>query len=500
MRQKLFIFLALIFLIVALIGLNAASYVQQEKVPDSEFNPNRSTYNVGATGTRAFYDLLAETGRNVTRWQEPPSALLSNGKNMPGTFVIIGEIKRKFEDNEIKQLLEWVSAGGKLVIIDRVPNKDLIATTANWNVSVVTDELPFLGINPSDQKQMTDRVNAGKPTQPTVYTTNINGIQPSRFASSVRIERFSENHSTKNKIVKTTPTPFTYGTPKTSDEEYDEDAPMIAKPTPTISKKGTGEGSGIGNGSVTSKTPPIITAKEADVPFEVSALTAPVVHLANDKKNLLVDFPFGAGKIVFLTDPYIVSNSGIGLVDNAQLAVNIIASSEGIIAFDEYHQGYGSNNNRLFAYFAGTPVFAIFLQLAILAGLIFYSQSRRFARPLPEDEPNRLSKLEYVAAMAELQQRTKAFDLAIENIYTDFRRRVSRLLGVDNYTIKHKELANMIAERAKLDRSETEDLMFKCEEIIYGEKTNKKEVLGITARLREIEGKLGLKRQRATRR
>ena len=53
MKQKFFIFLALIFLIVALIGLNAASYVQQEKAPDSEFNPNRPTYNLGATGTRA---------------------------------------------------------------------------------------------------------------------------------------------------------------------------------------------------------------------------------------------------------------------------------------------------------------------------------------------------------------------------------------------------------------------------------------------------------------
>jgi hypothetical protein len=59
----------------------------------------------------------------------------------------------------------------------------------------------------------------------------------------------------------------------------------------------------------------------------------------------------------------------------------------------------------------------------LLIGLIFFSQSRRFARPLPPDEPNRLSKLEYVAAMAQLQQTTKGYDLAIENIYTDFRRR-----------------------------------------------------------------------------
>ena len=180
--------------------------------------------------------------------------------------------------------------------------------------------------------------------------------------------------------------------------------------------------------------------EEAEPTANLSQI-APFVHLANDEKNLLVDFPYGAGKIVYLTDPYIVANGGINLVDNAQLAVNIVASGDGLIAFDEYHQGYGANENQLLGYFAGTPVVAIFLQLAALIGLLFYSQSRRFARALPENEPNRLSKLEYVAAMAELQQRTKAFDLAIENIYTDFRRRVSRSFGVDNFTTKRDDLA-----------------------------------------------------------
>ncbi|MDQ3180706.1 MAG: hypothetical protein M3Q33_09320, partial [Acidobacteriota bacterium] len=80
----------------------------------------------------------------------------------------------------------------------------------------------------------------------------------------------------------------------------------------------------------------------------------------------------------------------------------------------------------MLAYSAGTPFVAIFLQFAVLVGLVLFSNSRRFARPLPENEPNRLSKLEYVSAMAELQQRTRAFDLAIENIYTDFRRRTAR--------------------------------------------------------------------------
>nr|MDQ3043092.1 hypothetical protein [Acidobacteriota bacterium] len=229
---------------------------------------------------------------------------------------------------------------------------------------------------------------------------------------------------------------------------------------------------------------------------ERNAPLAPVAHLSNNEKTLLVDFPFGAGQIVYLTDPYIVSNGGINLVDNAQLAINILDACEGLVAFDEFHQGYGAGESRLLGYFAGTPLVAISLQLAALVGLILFSQSRRFARPLPENEPNRLSKLEYVSAMAELQQRTRAYDLAIENIYIDFRRRAAKLVGADNFTTSHKDLARLIAERAQQNAAEIENLMFKCEDIIRGEPTNKREVLDLTSRLREVEEKLGLKRSR----
>lgn len=462
MRQKLFIFLALFLLIIVLVGLNAASFVQKEKVPDSEDNPNRSTYNFGATGTRALYDLLAETGRQTARWRESTSALLSDGKNKPATFVVVGHTRREFTDKEIEQLLRWVSLGGKLVVIDREPPEELVKTTANWTISVgKSKENLFFEADPSNQQQMTERASAAKPTQPTVYTANINVVQPSRFVSTVSFERIASED-----IIET------------------KDANI---------KQTIGSGSNLFEIQPPPAPPKVSEDSAADV--ETPALDAPVVHLGNDEKNLLADFPFGSGQIVFLTDPYIVSNGGISLADNAQLAVNITASTDGIIAFDEYHQGYGEGDDKqILAYFAGTPVIAIVLQMLILIGLIFYTQSRRFARPLPETEPNRLSKLEYVSAMAELQRRTKAFDLAIENIYTEFRRRTARLVGVDNFTVSHQDLARLIAERAKLNRAEVENLLFKCEDIIRGEPTGKREVLQITGRLREIEEKLGLKR------
>ena len=440
MRQKISIFIVLIFLILVLIGLNAATYVQTEKSPDSEFSPNRSTYNPGTTGTQAFYTLLSETGRKVIRWQERFDALFTERKAIPRSFVIVGAIRREFTEMEIKQLLKWVSGGGRLVLIDREPNKDLIAGNAVWKIaSSRRNESDLFNVNPGDQ-QMTAGIVAARPVQPTVFTKSVNAVQPSRFAASVNFSRLLEIDA----VTAAAEDPF--------------DGVIIPGP-------------GIG-----------------------SAAKAPVVHLAVADQNLLVDMPYGDGQIVFLSDPFIVANGGINLVDNAQLAINVVTSDGGLIAFDEYHQGYGSNNNRFLQFFAGTPVVALFLQLAVLAAFVLFSQSRRFARPLPEKEPDRLSKLEYVSAMAELQQRTKSFDLAIESIYTDFRRRTAKLLGVDNTTIKRKDLAALIAERLLTNVKEIDWVMFKSEDIIRGEPTNARETLHLSTRLREIENELGLKR------
>lgn len=494
MRQKFLIFAALIFLAIVLIGLNAASYVQKEKTPDSELNPNRSTFNAGATGTRALYDLLSETGRRPMRWQEPPSALLDFNKNRPQTFVIIGRTRREFDEKEIEQLLQWVSYGGKLVIIDRTPPTELIKTTANWSISADSKLKPeIFGIDPTDQKLMTEKTVAAKPTQPSVFTKNVNAVQPSLFASSISFQRFTDGlFSTKQS--NTTDSPKVYTGKETKNNKN-----LPPPPRPTASQNGTGQGNGSEIGAPIPPPPPPAKIDDEDEVVETVALNAPVAHLANDEKILLADFPFGSGKIVFLSDPFIVSNNGINLVDNAQLAINLVEAGEGIVAFDEFHQGYGLGENRLLGYFAGTPLVAIFLQFAALVGLILFTQSRRFARPLPEVEPNRLSKLEYVAAMAELQQRTRAFDLALENIYADFRRRVSRLVGADNLTASYKDLAILIAERGNFNQIEIENLLFKCEDIIRGEPTNKREIINLTGSLREIEEKLGLQRRKRQR-
>ncbi|HVS21998.1 MAG TPA: hypothetical protein VHD88_09140, partial [Pyrinomonadaceae bacterium] len=100
--------------------------------------------------------------------------------------------------------------------------------------------------------------------------------------------------------------------------------------------------------------------------------------------------------------------------------------------------------------------------------------------------------LEFVASMAELQQRAKAHDLALENIYGRVRRVLVRHAGLSNASPR-AEIAARVALRSGLDRQELESLMRNCEDTINGAPTNAKETLRLARGLREIESVLGLR-------
>ena len=479
MKQRLFIVLVLVFLVALLALLNAATYVQKEKVADTELEPNRSTFNAGTTGTQAFYTLLSETGRNVTRWQTSLDTIASDTtKNRPSVFVMIGPLRSELTEVETTELMRWVSAGGTLILIDREPSSSLALTTAQWQMEVApaaSEEI--FSVDASDQRQMTASTPAHKPVQPSPFSHKVNAVQPSRFASSINLERFAQPVVGEGSG---------YGT-----GNY-EGSGGAAGPTPYDFSTGSNAPPPAAN---TEEEDAIESDEEAeDTVVSGPAFEAPLVHVAGGGRNLLVEAPFAAGRVIILSDPYIVSNGGISIVDNARLAVNLVTSREGVIAFDEYHHGYGANNNRFFQYFEGTPIIAIFLQFGLIVALVFFSQSRRFARAVPEKQQSRLSKLEYVSAMAELQQRTKAYDLAIENIYADFRRRVCSVVGLDNTVASRSEIAARIAERVGGSPREIQEVMYLCEEVIRGEPIGKKDTVALVEKLRHIESKLGLRR------
>jgi len=243
---------------------------------------------------------------------------------------------------------------------------------------------------------------------------------------------------------------------------------------------------------LTVEPPDIESSDDEDVNLDLEMSPTPIVHIGDGSGALLVDYPYGRGRIVVLSDPYIVSNGGLRLNDNLQLAINTLIYGDDLVAFDEYHQGRGISRNALASYFAGTPVLALAAQVLLLILLVLWTNARRFGRPLPLAKVDRRSSLEFVASMAELQERSRAFDLAIENIYTRTRRVLTRFAGVDHNTPR-SEIAERVAARSNIDRQKLETLMRQCEEAINGAPINWRQSIDLVRRLRAVERDLGLR-------
>ena len=459
MRQRLAIILTIVLAVGVLVVINSAAFVTKTEKPDSELSPDRSTYNGGATGTRALHDFLNESGYQVMRWREAPDKLLgANGRRVQ-TFVIIGRPRIPVEAEEATSLLLWVERGGRLVIIDRRPDDHLLPRSGGWKVTTEFLDV-FLPVDPARVDQMTLGVKPVEPSQPTLLTREVASVMPSRFFSAIKVFALSKEEKEKADQANS----------QNEAAGDDEDFPGGgAGPPPD---------SGSGN-TISVTTSPAVSP-------------APVVHLATAKAPLLVDYPHGKGRIVLLSDPYIVANAGISLKDNLKLSVNLLSPAGGLIAFDEFHQGHGATHNPFVGYFEGTPVLAIAGQIVFLILLVLWTNGRRFARPLPLPQVDRRSTLEFVASMAELQQRARAYDLAIENIYSRTRRVLARYAGVD-YNSPRRVIAERIAARSTIKAHQLETLMRQAEEAINGEAISERQSVHLVKRLREIETTLGLR-------
>ena len=455
MRQRFGIIITIVLAVGVLVLINSAAYVSKEKMKDSELAPNRSTYNSGPTGTRALHDFLNESGYKVMRWREPPAKLLGAGGRKVRTFVIVGRPIIPVEREEARNLLLWVARGGRLVIVDRRPEGSLLPYSGNWKVTTEFLDYPTT-TDAASVEEMTAGVKPVLPSQPTVLTRAVDAVMPSRFFAAIKL--FALSAEEKKKLDQ--------------DSAANEDDEAF--------------------GDSDEPPPPEKTGNTVSIETSSGLSPAPVVHLASPRAPLLIDYPHGRGRIILLSDPYIVANGGIGLKDNLALATNLLAVADGLVAFDEFHQGHGATHNEFVSYFEGTPVLAIAGQIVFLMLLMLWTRGRRFARPLPLPQVDRRSSLEFVASMAELQQRARAYDLAIENIYSRTRRVLARYAGLD-YNSPRREIAERIAARSTITAHELETLMRQSEDAINGNKISEKQSIQLVKRLREIETTLGLR-------
>jgi hypothetical protein len=93
--------------------------------------------------------------------------------------------------------------------------------------------------------------------------------------------------------------------------------------------------------------------------------------------------------------------------------------------------------------------------------------------------------------MDNITRLAEASDLAMENIYSEFRKRLCRFSGVPA-KIENARLAALAARRSRIDERGLSELLSRCEAIAQGEHASEPELLRLVRRVREIEAQLGL--------
>src|SRR5439155_22384687 len=137
------------------------------RTAESKRRAHRSTVRACATARRALFDLLRESGYEVTRWRDSTATLLSAVGPKPASVVVVGRAIVPFSKSESEELLRWVSKGGRLVVIDRHPDRSLLPVSGEWSVTSYTSSFPGYDLDPNNLEQMISGVKPVSPSQPT---------------------------------------------------------------------------------------------------------------------------------------------------------------------------------------------------------------------------------------------------------------------------------------------------------------------------------------------
>lgn len=373
-----------------LIALNII-FISEPRQQESEASGDRSSYKGSRYGTLAYYRLLGESGHQVVRFEQPFTKL---AESSTGTLVVVmPNEEHQPTQEEMDALTEWVTGGGRLVVIDR-----------------------FVKVKVGEMAVETGEALSGD-------------------------------------VLPVTASPLTSGASTLHVSQYAN----------TISDTTGGS----------------------------------VVQFASKDGALVIDRPVGDGHVTFVSDTYPIQNNGIVEADNVALALNLIDAVQppGVVAFDEYHHGYGGPRSAvgegLRGYIAGTPVPWIIGQLGLLTVVIAMTIGRRLGRPVPLATERRTGSLVFVSSMANIQRLAGASDLAIDNIAASFRSKICRFAGLPS-NAPIKELARVAGERAGVDPAPISDLLHRCETSLVGDRPSKAELLALVVELRTLQAKLKL--------
>lgn len=320
----------------------------------------RDSYSGMLTGHRALYETLEALGATVRRHVDTPAALAEGEHRLLLVEPDFARIER--EHDYQAQLIEWVRAGGELLLASALLDEELhkggFACRIGSREDCEDDMLPRPSLV----------------TQFELDELNVEGREEDEEA-----EYLSPFYPVRIKIG----------------EEATEEFPLRA----TGSLEWLNPHLNIA--CLPSERPRYLSGADA----ESAAGRIEYEREPGDWRPLALEFERGAGRVLVLADTTPLMNQHIRCEDNAVLAYWLAAGNGGRnLVFDEFYHGNAAEGD-LYA-FLGTYPFGVIALFCVFAALTWVaSQAVRFGPPISRRDGSRRSITEYLDAMGSLLRR-----------------------------------------------------------------------------------------------
>jgi hypothetical protein len=149
-----------------------------------------------------------------------------------------------------------------------------------------------------------------------------------------------------------------------------------------------------------------------------------VVHYRDGSGPALLSRALGGGEIVWLADVRAVSNDGIGIEDDARLAVLLASQGGRVIYFDEFHHGFVDEASVWDRLGYGGQAATVLLLFGL--GVIVVAYARRIGPPVRPLEEPQVRGGAYIGQLAELYRKAGARAEALESLEDGVARSLAR--------------------------------------------------------------------------
>lgn len=217
-----------------------------------------------------------------------------------------------------------------------------------------------------------------------------------------------------------------------------------------------------------------------------------------EKGVAVAERQMGRGRVILVTDPSMLANSGIRGEDNFVLISNLVYENAGRgdrVLFAEWSRmpdAAGKDTGPLLGR-AGRLAYGWFIAVVLIALL---SSARRFGAVHPlKGREERRKGAEFVQAIAGLYRRAEARDAAFSAIYQEFRREIFLRFGVSPEA-KPSEAADAVLRARNIDAARLAALLERCEGVTGGSELSDHDAVELVRAIEDFRRELGIARSR----